>query len=130
MPEFSVGSIQFSGFSFQVSEGGWRRPGEVGFALHGPGTKASKESTLNLCGWPASATILTMILDKIPALRELSCMEKLELVDELWSDVRADASFDVRHEEIVAELERRRAEYASSPDSVVSWHDIKRRLAV
>ncbi len=57
-------------------------------------------------------------------------MEKLELVDELWSDVRADASFDVRHEEIVAELERRRAEYASSPDSVVSWNDIKRRLAV
>jgi hypothetical protein len=60
---------------------------------------------------------LPMILDKIPALRELSWMEKLELVDELWSDVRADASFDVRHEEIVAELERRRAEYASSPDS-------------
>jgi len=73
---------------------------------------------------------LSMILDKIPALRELSWMEKLELVDELWSDVRSDVSFDVRHEEIVAELERRRAEYASSPDSVVEWHDIKRRLAV
>jgi len=71
-----------------------------------------------------------MVLDKIPSLKELSLMEKLELVDELWNDVRADASFDVRREEIVAELDRRRAEYAAHPDSVVGWNDIKRRLGL
>ncbi len=31
-------------------------------------------------------------------------MEKVELVDELGNDVRAGASFDVRREEIAAEL--------------------------
>ena len=71
-----------------------------------------------------------MILDKLPALRDLSRQEKLELVDELWNDLRADVSFDVRREEIVRELARRREEYAASPDALVGWQDIKRRLGV
>jgi len=123
LPEFSVFSFQSSGFRTRRADTGFRMaPGDV--------EGRNRNSNSELVWLVGFGYYLPMILDRIPALRELSWIEKLELVDELWRDVRADVSFDVRHEEIVAELERRRAEYASSPDSVVSWKDIKRRLAV
>lgn len=69
-----------------------------------------------------------MILQQHPALATLSADDKLQLIRELY-----DTMFEMGELEpnpnVVAELHKRREEYIRHPDRIVSWDDVKRKIA-
>jgi putative addiction module component (TIGR02574 family) len=61
------------------------------------------------------------------ALR-LSPEDRLKLIEEVWETFAAEpASFPVSSQEL-EELERRRNRYATDPDSLIDWEEMKLRL--
>ena len=61
-------------------------------------------------------------------LFELSCAERLQLVEDLWDDLAASADAVPLHDWQKAELARRKANLMSNPASGQSWDDVKRRI--
>ena len=59
---------------------------------------------------------------------DLSSAEKLQLVEDLWDDLAATPSEVPVHDWQKEELERRKANLRSKPDSGVSWDDVKARI--
>lgn len=69
-----------------------------------------------------------MIVEQLPALRELSRPEKLLLVAELWEDIaREDTELPLTREQIL-ELDRRMERYRQHPEEVTTLEEIKARL--
>lgn len=64
------------------------------------------------------------------ALRRLSIAERLELIGALWGSVvdeAPDEAFPVTPE-LVAELERRWAEYRAHPETARPWDEVRANL--
>ena len=69
-----------------------------------------------------------MILDSIPELKRLTPSEKLLLVSELWNDLAAHPTEVPVSREVIAELDRRMAEYRRDPSKVTTWEEIQQRI--
>ena len=69
-----------------------------------------------------------MILDSIPELKRLTPSEKLLLVSELWNDLAAHPTEVPVSREVIAELDRRMAEYRRDPSKVTTWEAIQQRI--
>jgi putative addiction module component (TIGR02574 family) len=63
-----------------------------------------------------------------PSVFDLSPAEKLQLVQDLWDDLAADANSVPVQEWQKAELERRKANLKKNPASASSWEDVQRRI--
>lgn len=65
-------------------------------------------------------------------LFQLSVAERLELVEELWDSIAADAERDDRvlplSDEQRAELDRRIAAHREDPSRVVPWEQVREEL--
>lgn len=59
---------------------------------------------------------------------ELTVSEKLELVENLWDEIAADADSVPIHQWQIEELDRRKAECEKNPDPGSSWDDVKARI--
>lgn len=71
---------------------------------------------------------MTSIMDRLPGLRELSGREKLLLIDEIYDDLETDPNAFPPTPEIVAELDRRIAEYEIDPSRGSSFEEMVERL--
>jgi putative addiction module component (TIGR02574 family) len=69
-----------------------------------------------------------MILEKHPELAALSADEKLQLIRELYDAMEETGELEP-NPSVVAELHQRREEYLRDPSRIVSWDDLKRKLA-
>jgi putative addiction module component (TIGR02574 family) len=69
-----------------------------------------------------------MILEKYPEIQRLSPSDKLALVSELWDDLAAHPEDIPVGSEVIAELDRRMAEYRDDPTRVTTWEDVKARI--
>lgn len=65
-------------------------------------------------------------------LFQLSVAERLELVEELWDSIAADAERDDRviplSDEQKAELDRRIAAHRADPSRVIPWEQVREEL--
>ena len=69
-----------------------------------------------------------MIVEQLPAVRDLSRPEKLLLAAELWEEIaRDDTELPLTREQI-AELDRRMERYRQHPEEVTTLEEIKARL--
>ena len=59
---------------------------------------------------------------------DLSPPEKLQLVEDLWDDLAANAENVPVHDWQLEELTRRKAHLMNHPASGLSWDDVKRRV--
>jgi len=64
----------------------------------------------------------------IDELRKLPLPERLELVEDLWDTIAADAGKLLLTEAQVAELDRRLAAHDADPNEGVSWPELRDRL--
>ena len=63
------------------------------------------------------------------ALFKLPVAERLQLVEDLWDSIAADASFEPPLPDVVmTELRERKARYDANPESAISWEEAKRRI--
>ncbi|QTA91789.1 addiction module protein [Desulfonema magnum] len=61
-------------------------------------------------------------------LKKFSTAEKIFILEELWDSISAEQeSFGLTGEQM-DELDRRVADYYSSPDDGCSWEDVKNRI--
>lgn len=63
-------------------------------------------------------------------LKQLPIAERLQLVEDLWNSIAADApaaAFPVSPE-LGAELEERLAEHRSNPDTSRSWEEVRAEI--
>jgi len=67
------------------------------------------------------------ILEKIPAIRDLSDDDKRQLIDELWTDMDGSPEETISPE-IIKLLDSRMEEYRRDPDSASTWDEVKQRL--
>ena len=64
----------------------------------------------------------------IEDLLKLSVAERIQLVEDLWDSIAADAeSFPLTGAQ-KAELDRRLAEHEADPDSAIPWEEVRERL--
>jgi putative addiction module component (TIGR02574 family) len=63
-------------------------------------------------------------------LSELPIAERLELVEELWDSIAADAPAAAFPDspELAAELERRLAEHRAHPDAARPWEEVRAEI--
>jgi putative addiction module component (TIGR02574 family) len=69
-----------------------------------------------------------MILESIPAVKDLTSAQKLLLVSELWDDLAAHPAEVPVPRELIAELDRRMADYRRDPSQVTTWEAIQKRI--
>ena len=62
------------------------------------------------------------------SILDLSSSEKLQLVEDLWDDIASSPEAVPIYDWQKDELERRRKNLASHPDSALSWAEIRRRI--
>ena len=66
----------------------------------------------------------------LAALRQLSVAERLQLVEDLWDGIAADApdeAFPITPE-LAAELDHRLAEHEADPTSALPWDEVRARI--
>jgi putative addiction module component (TIGR02574 family) len=63
-------------------------------------------------------------------LRQLSVPERLQLVEDLWDTIAADAPDAALRvtPDLAAELDRRLAEHDANPEAVVPWETVRAAL--
>ncbi len=59
---------------------------------------------------------------------DLNPAEKLQLVEDLWDDLAADPESIPVYDWQKQELERRKANLSSHPESGLTWEEVKRRV--
>ena len=64
----------------------------------------------------------------IEELLKLSVAERIQLVEDLWDSIAADAEAYPLTEAQKAELDRRLAEHEADPDSAIPWEEVRERL--
>jgi len=67
------------------------------------------------------------ILEKIPAIQELSDADKRQLIDELWTEMDGSPDASVSPE-IISLLDGRMEDYRKNPESTSTWDEVKQRL--
>jgi putative addiction module component (TIGR02574 family) len=65
---------------------------------------------------------------KAPDYRQLSIAERLELVEDIWDSIAADAGTIPVPGGIVEEAERRLAEHRRDPQAAIPWDEVKADL--
>jgi putative addiction module component (TIGR02574 family) len=63
-----------------------------------------------------------------PDLFKLPVDERLQLVEELWDSIAADAAKRPLPDAVITELRERSARYDANPDSAIPWEEVKRQL--
>lgn len=66
--------------------------------------------------------------DMIQSVFDLSPAEKLQLVQDLWDDLAATAEPGDISDELMEELERRKANLAKHPETGRTWEQVKKRV--
>lgn len=61
-------------------------------------------------------------------INQLSLAEKIELVEELWDAIAAEAAMQPVSETVKAEMSRRWAAHRANPDSAIPWEVAKAHL--
>lgn len=69
-----------------------------------------------------------MILEKIPAIGELSAEDKYILANELWEQIESNESSLPFDEAVASLLEQRHKEYLADPSKVTTWENLKAKL--
>ncbi len=69
-----------------------------------------------------------MIVEKIPAVQQLTLHEKWLLGNELWNEVEEHQEALPTHPEIEALVEQRLADYERDPGTALSPEEFKRRF--
>ena len=64
----------------------------------------------------------------IESVFDLSLAEKLQLVEDLWDDIRTVPDSVPLHEWQKEELEARKARWQAAPASGLSWDDVKQSI--
>jgi putative addiction module component (TIGR02574 family) len=64
-----------------------------------------------------------------PSWFDLSPMEKLQLVEDLWDDLAATPEEVPIHDWQKEELARRKANLEGNPAAGLSWEEVKRRVS-
>lgn len=64
----------------------------------------------------------------LPDIDSLSIDDRLTLMERLWNSLVADGYTPQFTDEQKAELDRRLAKYANTPDAGISWEDAKRKV--
>ena len=64
----------------------------------------------------------------IEDLLKLSVAERIQLVEDLWDSIAADADAFPLTEAQKAELDHRLAEHETDPDSAIPWEQVRERL--
>jgi putative addiction module component (TIGR02574 family) len=68
-----------------------------------------------------------MIVEQIPAVKELSLEQKWLLANELWEEIEEQQEALPTSPEIVALVEQRFAEFARDPSTAMTLEEFKRR---
>jgi putative addiction module component (TIGR02574 family) len=67
--------------------------------------------------------------DRFPEIFQLGFEEKFQLVQELWDDIAENHADEIPiPDELIAELERRRAKYLQNPTNVLTWEEVEARI--
>ena len=69
-----------------------------------------------------------MIVEKIPAIGELSARDKYILANELWEEIAANEASIPIEDAVIQLLEARHREYVADPTKVISWSALKAKL--
>ena len=69
-----------------------------------------------------------MIAESYPQINALPASQKLLLASELWDSALAEDLDIPASEALLAELDRRHAEYLADPSKVTTWEDAKARI--
>ena len=69
-----------------------------------------------------------MILESLPNVQNLTPVQKLQLVGELWDDLAAHPAEIPVPDEHLAELDRRMEAYRKDPSQVTTWQSVRDRL--
>jgi len=64
----------------------------------------------------------------VQSVFDLSPVEKLQLVKDLWDDLAATPDAVPVHDWQIEELERRKAHLKSHPASGLTWEEVKRHI--
>jgi len=64
----------------------------------------------------------------ISELKKISIAERILIVEELWDSIVADQEDVTLTRQQRDELDRRLAEYDASPDSGITWDEVKSRI--
>ncbi len=68
-------------------------------------------------------------MNDLSALFKLSVAERIQLVEDLWDSIAADAAnLPPISDELYAELERRMAEHEKDPSTALDWEDVRKEL--
>jgi putative addiction module component (TIGR02574 family) len=72
--------------------------------------------------------LIAMIVEKIPAINDLSPEDRYILANELWDQIETNESSVPFSEAVTELLENRHQEYLADPSKVISWEAIKSKL--
>jgi putative addiction module component (TIGR02574 family) len=64
----------------------------------------------------------------ISELRTLPAVERLQLIEDLWSSIVEDQDSLPDHPAVIAELRGRKARFLANPSSAVPWSEAKKRI--
>ncbi len=67
------------------------------------------------------------VRDEYSAIFKLPVDQRLQLVEDLWDSIEADAPMGLSSE-LKDELARREAHYRAHPETALSWEDVRKRL--
>jgi putative addiction module component (TIGR02574 family) len=66
----------------------------------------------------------------LQALFALSVAERIELAEELWDSVAADAESQSLAPHEIAEVRQRLEEHQANPDAIAPWSQVKKKLGL
>lgn len=69
------------------------------------------------------------MLERFPALQQLTPSEKLLLVSELWNDLESNPANVPVSAEVLEELDRRIEDFQKNPDQFTTWESLRQRLS-
>ncbi|MDZ4402185.1 addiction module protein [Prosthecobacter sp.] len=69
-----------------------------------------------------------MILETLPAVRQLSSRDKRQLAEELWNSADVEDGEVTVDDTVLELLEQRLAAHAANPQSVSTWEEVKSRV--
>ncbi len=69
-----------------------------------------------------------MIMETLPAVRQLSSRDKRQLAEELWNSADAEDGEVTVDAAVLELLEQRLAAHAANPQAVSTWEEVKSRV--
>lgn len=66
---------------------------------------------------------------QVAEILELSVVERLQIVEDIWDSIAADSENLEISDELKNELDRRMKAYEKNPEAGVTWEELDNRLA-